>query len=207
VYPPGSVPELEGPGHQRQIPRSGKLLRSVEMFSIAAPEPRKSHATIVSVAVLSTWCLGMLSNGASPAYAAELTRSVDVAATPSAVWSMIGGFCAIKDWHPAIGTCIEDGRLPPTRKLVTKDGKMTFEETQVARNDAEFTYSYNFVSTPFPVTQYIGTIKVSANGSGMSTITWHGTYIALRGKEEDANDALADVYEAGLGALKSKFAG
>jgi hypothetical protein len=176
------------------------------LFSIAAPEPRKSHVTIASVAMLSGWCLGMLWNGASPAYAAELTRSVDVAATPSAVWSMIGGFCAIKDWHPAIGTCSEDGKLPPTRKLVTKDGKTTFEETQIARDDSKYTYSYNFVSSPFPVTQYIGTIKVSANGSGMSTITWHGTYTPLRGKEEDASDAFAGVYEAGLAALKSKFA-
>ena len=176
------------------------------MFSIAAPEPRKSRATKGSVAVLSVWCLGMLSNGASSASAAQLTRSVDVAATPSAVWSTIGGFCAIKDWHPAIATCSEDGRLPPTRTLVTKDGTMTFEEMQVARNDAEHTYSYNFVSSPFPVTQYIGTIKVSAKGSGMSTITWQGTYTPLGGKEKDANDAFAGVYEAGLASLKSKFA-
>ena len=176
------------------------------MFSIAAPEPRKSRAAKVSVAVLSVWCLGMLSNGASPASAAQLTRSVDVAATPSAVWSTIGAFCAIKDWHPAIATCSEDGRLPPTRILVTKDGKMTFEEMQVARNDAKHTYSYNFVSSPFPVTQYIGTIKVSAKGSGMSTVTWQGTYIPIRGKDKDANDAFASVYEAGLTSLKSKFA-
>jgi uncharacterized protein YndB with AHSA1/START domain len=176
------------------------------MSFIATSEPKKSLAAKVSVAVLCVCSLGALSAGTSLASAAELTRSVDVAATPSTVWSAIGAFCAIKDWHPAVGTCTDDGKVPPTRTLVTKDGKVTFVETQVARNDAKHTYSYNFVSSPFPVTQYIGTITVSVKGSGMSTITWHGTYTPLHGKEMDANDAFAGVYEAGLAALKSKFA-
>jgi hypothetical protein len=41
----------------------------------------------------------------SPAFAATLSRSVDVNGTLSAVWSMIGPFCAIKDWLPPVGTC------------------------------------------------------------------------------------------------------
>lgn len=175
------------------------------MSFISAPKPKSPLATKVAVAILSIWCIGGASNAISPASAAELTRSTDVAATPSAVWSTIGPFCAIKDWHPVVGTCTEDGKVPPTRTLVTKDGKVTFVETQVARNDVERTYSYNFVSSPFPVTEYIGTIKVSANGSGMSTITWHGIYTPLSGKEKDAEAAFAGVYEAGLGALKAKF--
>jgi Polyketide cyclase / dehydrase and lipid transport len=177
------------------------------VFIIAGPKPNNPRATKVAVAILSIWCIGEASNAISPASSAELTRSTDVAATPSAVWSTIGPFCAIKDWHPVVGTCSEDGRVPPTRTLVTKDGKVTFVETQVARNDAERTYSYNFVSSPFPVTKYIGTIKVSAKGPGRSTITWHGTYVPLPGKEKDADAAFAGVYEAGLAALKSRFGG
>jgi hypothetical protein len=42
--------------------------------------------------------LAFLSISVSPAYAATLSRSVDVSGTLSAVWSMIGPFCAIKDW-------------------------------------------------------------------------------------------------------------
>ena len=44
--------------------------------------------------------LAFLSISVSPAYAATLSRSVDVSGTPSAVWSIIGPFCAIKDWLP-----------------------------------------------------------------------------------------------------------
>ena len=160
-------------------------------------------AVMAGACVLS---LAVMSAIAAPASAGELTRSTDVAATPSIVWSAIGPLCAIKDWHPAVGTCTEDGKVPPTRTLITKDGKVTFVEMQVARSDAERTYSYNFVSSPFPVTQYVGTISVAAKGQRMSTITWHGVYTPLPGKEAEANAAFASIYEPGLAALKAKFA-
>ena len=81
---------------------------------------------------------------------------------------MIGSFCAIKDWLPPVGMCIEDGKSPPTRTLVTKDGKASFVETQTARNEKEYSYSYAFVSSPLPVTNYKSTIKVTAKGDGVS---------------------------------------
>src|SRR6266436_251554 len=77
----------------------------------------------------------LLSVGIAPASAATISRSADVKASASAVWSVIGPFCAIKNWLPPVGECIEDGKAPPTRVLVTKDGKAAFVETQTARNE------------------------------------------------------------------------
>ena len=150
--------------------------------------------------------LSLLSAAASPASAASLLRSVDVEGSPAKVWSMIGAFCAIKDWLPPVGTCTEDGKVPPTRTLVTKDGKATFVELQTARSDAEHFYSYTFQSSPLPVGHYTSTIKVAAKGKGMSTITWRGEYVPEPGKEKDANDALSGIYEAGLDSIKAKLA-
>jgi hypothetical protein len=118
---------------------------------------------------------------------------------------MIGPFCAIKDWHPAIGTCTEDGNSPQTRTLVTRDGKARFVETQTARSDAEHLYSYIFKSSPLPVTDYVSTFKVTAKSQDISTITWSGTYTPERGKEDDASDALRGIYESGLEAIKTKL--
>jgi ketosteroid isomerase-like protein len=116
-------------------------------------------ATFVRCAAL---CTAALAFGAVPASAANLTRSIEIKGTPSAVWSAIGSFCAIKDWLPPVGMCIEDGKSPPTRTLVTRDGKASFVETQIARNEKEYTYSYAFLSSPLPVTDYKSTIKVTA---------------------------------------------
>jgi hypothetical protein len=147
----------------------------------------------------------VLGFGALPVSAANLTRSIEVNAAPSAVWSVIGPFCAIKDWLPPVGMCIEDGKAPSTRTLVTRDGKASFVEMQTARNEKEYSYSYAFLASPLPVTNYKSTIKVTAKGDGVSVVTWTGTYTADSGREKDAIDALRDVYEAGLASIQARF--
>jgi hypothetical protein len=148
----------------------------------------------------------VLGFGASVASAASLSRTIEVKGTPAAVWSAIGAFCAIKDWLPPVGICIEDGKAPPTRTLVTKDGNAAFVERQTARNDKAHTYSYVFVASPLPVTNYSSTIEVTAKGEGISVVTWTGTYMPDAGKEKDANEALDGIYEAGLSTIKARFA-
>jgi hypothetical protein len=143
--------------------------------------------------------------GSFGATAANLSRSVEVSATPAAVWSAIGAFCAIKDWLPPVGMCIEDGKTPSTRTLVTRDGKAAFVEKQTARSDAEHSYSYTFLSSPLPVTNYTSTIKVTAKGEGVSVVTWTGSYTPDSGMEKDASEALNGVYEAGLAGIKARF--
>jgi uncharacterized protein YndB with AHSA1/START domain len=143
-----------------------------------------------------------LGAGVSPVSAASISRSMDVNAAPAKVWSMIGPYCAIKDWLPPVGTCTEDGKNPPTRTLVTKDGKGKFVEMQTARNDKKHTYSYNFQSSPLPVKNYVSTIKVVKKGKG-STVTWSSTYTPDAGKAKDADEALSGVYAAGLGGIKA----
>jgi len=163
----------------------------------------------ISQSALAVGCVAALAfmGAATPrASAASLSRSVDVNATPAAVWAVIGPFCAIKNWHPVIATCTEDGQTPPVRTLVTKDGRTTFVEMQTARSDAKYIYSYNFISSPFPVTHYAAQIEVSDKSAGVSTVTWTGSYIANPGKETEAFEALRGVYETGLSAIKAKFA-
>jgi hypothetical protein len=118
---------------------------------------------------------------------------------------MIGPFCAIKDWLPPVGSCTEDGKVQPTRTLVTKDGKATFVEMQTARSDTQHFYTYTFQSSPLPVRHYTSTVKVAAKGEGISTVTWTGTYMPEHGKEKDANDALTGIYKAGLDSIRAKL--
>lgn len=160
-----------------------------------------------SLACGATIGMAMLLGGdIAPASAATISRSADVKAPVSAVWSLIGPFCAIKDWLPPVGQCIEDGKTPSTRILVTKDGKAAFVEKQTARSEAGHSYSYTFLSSPLPVSRYRSTIKVTAKGDGFSTVTWSGSYIPEHGKEKAANDALGGVYEAGLAEIKGRLA-
>src|SRR3954469_11940778 len=111
------------------------------------------EGTIASQRSRAMFCgLVLLGVTALPASAETISRSMEISGAPAAVWSAIGPFCAIKDWLPPVGSCTEDGNSPPTRTLVTKDGKATFVELQTARNDEAHQYSYSFKSTPLPVT-------------------------------------------------------
>ncbi|MEH2553817.1 ketosteroid isomerase-like protein [Bradyrhizobium algeriense] len=170
----------------------------------------KKHTTERNVTALTSsaalGALAFLTVGTSSAFAATLSYRADVDGTPSAVWAAIGPFCAIKDWLPQVGACIEDGKSPPTRTVVTEDGKAAFVETQTARDDAKYSYSYNFRATPLPVRQYVSTIKVVANGKDTSTVIWSSTYTPEPGKEKDASDGLLAIYEAGLTSIKARLA-
>lgn len=88
-------------------------------------------------------------------------------------------FCAIKEWLPPVGACIEDGKSPSTRTLVTKDGKAAPVETQTARNDARYTYSYKFQANPLPVRDYVSTIKVVSKDKDTFTVTRSGSLKVL----------------------------
>ena len=143
--------------------------------------------------------------GAGAASAASVTKSIDVNAPPAKVWAMIGPFCSISAWHPAIGTCTsDDGKPEPTRTLVTKDGKGTFVEIQTARDDKGMSYSYAIKSSPLPLSGYVSTIKVVPKGANMSTITWSSTFTPAVGKDTDAQNAVGGIYQSGLDAVKAK---
>ena len=132
----------------------------------------------------------LLSFGAGAASAASVTKSIDVDAPPAKVWAMIGPFCSISAWHPAIGKCTTDGNAEPTRTLVTIDGKATFVEIETARDEKGMSYSYAIKSSPLPLSDYKSTIKVEPKGEGLSTITWSSTFTPAAGKEANAEEAL-----------------
>ena len=56
---------------------------------------------ILAVAILAT--------GSAAASATTIDKSVTVKVPAEQVWKMIGPFCSIQDWHPAIGSCTETG--------------------------------------------------------------------------------------------------
>jgi hypothetical protein len=157
-----------------------------------------SKSTLVLLLVLGT-CFSAAATAESPA---TVSLGVVVQGKPAEVWAMIGSFCAIEKWLPPVGTCTEDGKTPPTRTLVTRDGTATFVERQTARNDSANFYSYIFVSSPLPVTHYSATIRVAASGQDRSTVSWNGTYTPDAGKEEEAAAALDGIYKAGLESIR-----
>ena len=143
---------------------------------------------------------------AVPGHTASLTRSINVKGSPAAVWAAIGPFCSISEWHPAIASCSEDGKSPPTRTLKTRAGSMTFVELQTSRNETAHSYSYTFTSAPIPVTNYNSKLSVVGNGHRGSTVKWSSVYLPNPGMDQAAVNALTGIYESGLRSIKARLA-
>ena len=145
--------------------------------------------------------LGLIIASAGSALAVEVSKDVDVKTAPADVWKKIGGWCSIRNWHPAIKTCEmseEDGAT--WRLLTTQDGA-TIKEKRTAED--EMSYSYSITESPLPVANYNATISVEANeDGGGSKITWIANFDAKGASEEDAQKAIEGIFESGLNAVK-----
>ena len=134
----------------------------------------------------------------TPAFAIDSAVSMTSSKTPDALWSKVGGFCAIGDWHPAIEKCVlsADGK---ERTLSLKGGG-TLVERLVSMDAAKRSYTYAIVSGPLPVTNYQSTISVGPDAKG-SMISWTGHYDAKGASDADAKKAIDGIYDSGEKAL------
>jgi hypothetical protein len=135
---------------------------------------------------------------ATSAQAIESKESKTSTQSVDAVWTKIGDFCGIAQWHPAIASC-ELSADKKDRTLTLKGGG-TIVEHLVRWSDKMHSYTYKIVSGPLPVANYESTIHVSKSGSG-SVILWKGHYSAKGASDADAKKAIDGVYDGGLTAL------
>lgn len=129
---------------------------------------------------------------------AQVTRSVTLSASAEEVWSAIGGFQAIADWHPAVQSSTrEDIGAAEHRRLDLGEAELL--EKSLGSDD--MSYGYAIVDGPLPVSHYRSVLSCVPSGTGC-IVVWSSTFTA---KGEDSEGVIAGVYEAGLSALKERF--
>jgi hypothetical protein len=140
----------------------------------------------------------------SMAGAVEVKRKIEIVGEAPKVWTQIGGWCAIADWHPAVAKCEEssaDGK--PVRTLTLKDGGV-IKETQLKKTATSYTYQID--ESPLPVKNYTATFAVVPDDDDKDevNIAWSAKFEA-KGKDADAKKVITDVFKGGLDALKKKL--
>jgi hypothetical protein len=140
---------------------------------------------------------------AGAASATDIKHKVEVPGDASKVWSQIGGWCAISDWHPAIAKCEEskDGNTL-RRTLTTKDGGV-IKETMTKQGPTS--YSYKIDESPLPVSDYTATFAVSQKKKkqGQVNVLWSAKFTP-KGKEADAKKVMDGILSSGLDQIKTK---
>jgi mxaD protein len=95
------------------------------------------------------------------------------------------------------------------RLLTLADGG-TIKEKLLAFDEATHSYQYTIVEGVLPVSDYVSTFTLTADGEAKTTATWSGSFKrkdvsdqpAADGTDQVATDAVTGVYTSGLDNLK-----
>ncbi|MGW5646804.1 SRPBCC family protein [Saccharopolyspora sp. NPDC003752] len=143
---------------------------------------------------------------------AKSYTSAVIEASAEQVWQVVRDFDGLPRWHAAIeGSEIEGGGVADAvgcvRHLTLADGGVV-RERLVSLDDAERSYTYDFVESPFPVRSYRSTIRVAPiTGTGHSFVEWYSYWDADAADEEKMDKTFAHgVYRTGLNGLREFLA-
>ena len=127
--------------------------------------------------------------------------SVELAASPDDVWSVIGQFNL--QWHPAVArTCLIGEGLGQLRRLETRDGREIVERLAEVDNTKR-SYRYTLVSG-VPASHYAGVIDVKPTASG-SIAEWRVFFLANNQPDAVVRTMVSRLVGTGLGSLKGRF--
>ncbi len=119
------------------------------------------------------------------------------------LWSQFGGWCQIKDWHPAVTNCEEttDGGAK-IRILTLKDGGKIKEKLL---DDKPNFYRYEIVESPLPVKNYQAQFALTPDDDDEDEINfaWSAVFDPADGKtDKEARDVITGIFKAGLDNIK-----
>lgn len=136
-----------------------------------------------------------------------------VPASADEVWALVRDFDGMPAWHPVIKESSLNPGVPATevgasRRLTLGDGGVVVERL-LAVDNADRSYTYEIVESPFPVRRYVSTIRVTpVTASGQAFVEWWAEYDADAAHEEQLDAAFAGgVFGGGIAALHERFGG
>ena len=143
---------------------------------------------------------------------AKIFRSSIINASTNHVWDKIRDFNSLPDWHPAlINSKIENNepsdKVGCIRNFNLKDGG-NIRERLLTLSDVEHICTYTILESPFPIENYVATIRLTPITDGDRTyIEWTAEFSCSQ-QEEDLVKSIGDgVFQGGFDSLKSIFSG
>jgi polyketide cyclase/dehydrase/lipid transport protein len=162
----------------------------------------------LAIAVAAAGLLGMASvaQAASLAVGKKLELKVDskkMDAERTRLWNEFGGWCAIKDWHPAVANCEESTEGDAKFRVLTlKDGGKIKEKLLDVKPNF---YRYEIIESPLPVKNYQAQFALTPDDDDEDEINfaWSAVFDPADGKQDkEAHDVIDGIFKAGLDNIK-----
>jgi hypothetical protein len=172
---------------------------------------KKTLALTYSLAALAACLLSGSALAARPLL--KVSEEIEVAATPAAVWQVVGNFGDL-GWHPAAAsTAITTGdaqQAGAVRHIELKGGG-AIDERLLGRNEAKRSLQYAIVASPLPVADYVSTLSVRPAAHGHSRVRWSSHFRRLDEQpaagadDAGAKKVVRGIYSSGLQALQQQL--
>jgi hypothetical protein len=129
----------------------------------------------------------------------------EIAATPDAVWALVGDFGG---FVKALGAPVDlEGDGIGTLRTIKFGSKAVVERLDELDHEAK-RISYSILEAgPLPVRGYQATMQLTPAGESACTLTWFSDFEPEGASEEDAMKAVRGVYDGGIAGLRRHFAG
>jgi hypothetical protein len=131
----------------------------------------------------------------------ELTLSTLLPATAEVVWSIIGDFADLAQWHPLVPNC-RSGDDGLSRIISLR--RMDVVEVLIPGQSPPMGHTYTIRASPMPITDYRATLQVVDEG-GHARLSYRGQFTPVGVSEEQAAGMLRGFFEAGFSALQARL--
>ena len=148
-----------------------------------------------------------VADAASVAVGKKLELKVDATkmkAERDRLWAKFGGWCAIKDWHPAITNCVESTEGDAKIRTLTLEGGGTIKE-KLLDVKPNF-YRYEILESPLPVKNYQAQFALTPDDDDEDEINfaWSAVFDPADGKTDvEARGVIDGIFKAGLDKIKT----
>jgi mxaD protein len=137
-------------------------------------------------------------------------HSVEIKASPKAVWALVRDFNGLHKWHPGFKNDVIKAGRNNTRgavRTLTLGSGESFDEELLKFDDSKMFLRYRIVGdSPFPITHYVSTLHVRKGKGGITKVIWQGKFKNKpeAGKSDaEVVEMLNGAYQAGLDNLKA----
>jgi Polyketide cyclase / dehydrase and lipid transport len=140
----------------------------------------------------------------------EVRLSAKLAASAEKVWSIVGNFNGLPEWHPWVKSssleAVPGGIGRRVAIVGGTAGHRELVERLLSFNAVERSYSYTVVAGPTPFRNYSGEFRIAADGDDSCTFYYLGrSDAAPNATAEDAIGRVQTFYEAGRANLIHLF--
>lgn len=134
---------------------------------------------------------------------AGITVTYDVSA--DTLWETVDFHQPSENIMPPIASSTRDGEGLGALKVNMLNGGGEVHLQLVYYAPGERAFNYTIQSSPLPVSNYVGEVRVIDLGDGRSQLSWRGVYDANGVSQEDADAILQGFYEAIAGRIGEMY--